>query len=66
VADFGGENFAYSHTVKLSGDGKWQRITVDGNNFKTSEGRQMSEDADVQMLAFEAESEFIVNNIFLV
>lgn len=66
VADFGGENSVYSHTVKLGGDGKWQRITVDGNNFKTGEGRQMSEDADVQMLAFNAESEFIINNIFLV
>ncbi len=66
LTGFGEENSVYSYSVQLAGDGKWQRITVEANKFKTEEGRQMNEDAYVQMLAFESDSEFIINNIFLV
>lgn len=63
---YGTENIIYRTSVRLVGDGKWQRITAEGSSFKTKEGRQMAEDVAVQMLAFEADNEFIINNIFLV
>lgn len=66
TTDFGATNVRYGVGVQLNGDGKWQRITVEQSRFKTADGRLMSEDAKVQMLAFAAEKEFIVNNIFWV
>lgn len=66
VTDFGKENNKFCATVQLNGDGKWQRITVEQSRFKTDDGRQMGEDAQAQVLAFSAEKEFMVNNIFLV
>lgn len=66
MTDFGFENVVYKSVVKLIGDGKWQRITMEESKFKMDDGRQMSEDAKVQLLAFVADGEFIINNVFLV
>lgn len=66
MSDFGFENVVYKSVVRLIGDGKWQRITVEEFKFKMDDGRQMSEDAQVQMLAFAADDEFVINNVFLV
>ena len=67
MSNIGKSNTMFVQSVQLVGDGKWQRVTVDGVNFHmVKEGYQMSEDENVEMLAFEAESEFMINNIFLV
>ncbi|MCM1289547.1 MAG: hypothetical protein NC132_02710 [Corallococcus sp.] len=67
MCDFGKENNSYVQTVQLSGDGKWQRVTLDYSNFHSMEdAHQMSDDEQVQMLSFVADDEFIVNNVFLV
>lgn len=66
MTDFGGENVEYTQNVHLVGDGKWQRITLDGANFRSEDGRQMPEDLTVEMFAVVADEEFLINNIFLV
>ncbi len=66
MTDFGGENVEYTQTVRLIGDGKWQRVTLDGANFHSADGKQMPEDAKVEMFAVIADEEFLINNIFLV
>lgn len=67
MCDFGGANDCYSQTVQLTGDGKWQRVTMDYSNFhSTADSRQMTDDERVQLLSFVADEEFIINNLFLV
>lgn len=66
VSDFGSENEIFHQTVQLSGDGKWQRITLDGNGFQKADGKPMSDDENVEMLYFKADSEYIINNVFIV
>ncbi len=54
-------------TFELIGDGKWQHITVEKDNFRrTEDGKQIMEEDIVDMLIISAEQEIIVNNIFLV
>ena len=67
TCDFAGTNDNHVQTVQLTGDGKWQRVTMDYSNFhSTVDSRQMTYDERVQVLYFVADEEFIVNNIFLV
>lgn len=66
VSDFGRENEEYSQSVQLTGDGKWQHVTLDGTEFKEEDGKLMSDYETVEMLYFKADSEFIINNIFIV
>lgn len=66
MTDFGGENVEYTQSVHLIGDGKWQRITLDGADFHSADGKQMPEDVVVEMFAVVADEEFLINNIFLV
>lgn len=66
MSSFGFQNSIFSRNVQLTGDGKWQRVTLEWSGFHLEDGRQMSEDEQIQMLAFEADSEFIINNVFLV
>ena len=66
VSDFRSNHEVYQQTVQLLGDGKWQRITLDGVGFKKVGGRQIDDQEDVKMLHFEARSEFIINNVFIV
>lgn len=66
MTDFGGENVEYTQEVHLVGDGKWQRVTLDGAKFHSADGRQMPEDVNVEMFAVVADEEFLINNIFLV
>ncbi len=67
TCDFGGENRSYVQTVQLKGDGKWQHVTLEGADFRfVGDSHQMSEDELAQALAFVAQDEFILNNVFLV
>lgn len=66
MSGFGTTNTEYYQSVQLAGDGKWQRITVEGANFHSDDGRIMPEDTVVELLSFVADDEFLINNIFLV
>lgn len=67
VCDFGGANIRMQQTFELIGDGKWQHITVEKDNFRrTEDGKQIMKEDIVDMLIISAEQEIIVNNIFLV
>lgn len=66
MSDFGGENTEYKQAVHLIGDGKWQRVTLEGTDFHSPDGKQMPEDTSVDMFAVIADEEFLINNIFLV
>ncbi len=67
VSNFGKESQQYRQTAELVGDGKWQRVTLEGKNFRRiGDGRQISEEERVEMMIVHAEGEFIINNIYLV
>lgn len=67
MCDFGIENDGYSQSVQLTGDGKWQRVTMDYAKFhSTQDAHQMADEQRPQMLYFTADEEFIINNLFLV
>lgn len=67
VSDFGNDKVAqFSQTMQLDGSGKWQRITIERENFRrVSDGKQIADDV-IDMIVMYADDEFIVNNVFLV
>ena len=68
VCKFGSQNAEkFSQTLQLDGTGKWQRITIERENFRRVEdGKQIAENDVIDMLVMSADEEFIVNNVFLV
>ena len=67
VCKFGHWIQRYSQTAEVFGTGKWERVTFDKCNFRRdTDGRQLTESEKVDLLTISADSEFIVNNIFLV
>ena len=66
VSDFRSDTEVYQQTVQLFGDGKWQRITLDGVGFKKVDGKQIDDQEDVKLLHFKAENDFLINNVFIV
>lgn len=68
VCDFGNEHAEqFSQSIQLDGAGKWQRITIERENFRRVEdGKQIADDDAIDMIVMSADEEFIVNNVFLV
>lgn len=68
VRDFGLETAQrFRQTMQLDGAGKWQRITIERENFRRVEdGKQIADDDALDMIVMSADEEFIVNNVFLV
>lgn len=68
VSKFGSSDVEqFNQTLQLDGAGKWQRITIERENFRrASDGKQIGDDDVIDMIAMSAEDEFIVNNVFLV
>jgi len=68
VCKFGCEDAEqFSQTLNLNGDGKWQRITIERENFRrVGDGKQISDSDVIDMISMSADSEFIANNVFLV
>ena len=67
VCKFGDINECYCQCKEVVALGKWERLNFDWANFHSvKEGKQLSETKKVEMLVISAESEIIVNNIFLV
>lgn len=66
VCGFGAQNEEYSQTVVTSGSNKWERFTFDKENFhRVTDGKPLAAKR-VDMISVTADSDFIVNNIFLV
>ena len=69
VCKFGDKNECYAQSKEIIGNGKWERLDFDRDNFHSvKDGKQMPEPATrkVEMLVISADSDIIVNNIFLV
>lgn len=67
VCKFGSKNERYVQSKHVVGNGKWERLTFDKNNFHREEdGKQILETEQVEMIIISADSDIIVNNIFLV
>ena len=67
VKNYGEEYETLSQTIPLIGDGKWQRITVERENFRrTDDGKQISEEDVIDLIIGSAEQDIIVNNVFIV
>ena len=69
VCKFGDKNECYEQSSMLIGNGKWERVNFDRANFHSvKDGKQLPEPGTrkVEMLVISAESDIIVNNIFLV
>ena len=67
VKNYGEEYETLSQTIPLIGDGKWQRITVERENFRrTDDGKQISEEDVIDLIIVSAEQDIIVNNVFIV
>lgn len=57
----------FCQTLNLDGSGKWQRITIERENFRrVGDGKQISDYDRIDMIVMEADEEFIINNVFLV
>lgn len=67
VSFFGSKNDTYRQETEILGNGKWERKTIEKIDFhRVDDGRQLTESEHIDMLIFSADSEFILNNIFLV
>ena len=69
VCKFGTDNEVYTQSCKILGNGKWERVNFDRANFHSVvDGKQLPEPGtkNVEMLIISADSDIIVNNIFLV
>lgn len=68
VCGFGGADVEqFSQTIQLDGAGKWQRITIERENFRrVNDGKQIADDDVIDVIVMYAQDEFIANNIFLV
>lgn len=69
VCNYGQTNDIYIATKALIGDGKWQRVTVDANDFyssSTERSKQMPAEQIPQLLVLKSQQTFLVNNIILV
>ncbi len=67
ICDFGGKDLKYHQIVDLMGDGKWQRVTVDKDNFRrVDDDKQISEEEILDLIVISADEEIIINNMFLV
>ena len=67
VCKFGSDNERFSQSVEIVGNGKWERVSYEKGKFHSDlDGKQLSETKKVEMLIISAESEIIINNIFLV
>ncbi len=68
IRDFGSARTeTFSQTLPLDGSGKWQRITIERENFRRVEdGKQIAENDVIDLIVLSADEEFIVNNVFLV
>lgn len=57
----------FSQTMQLDGAGRWQRITIERENFRrVDDGKQISDGNKIDLIILSADNEIIVNNIFLV
>lgn len=57
----------FGQTLNLDGSGRWQRITIERENFRRLEdGKQISDSDVIDMISMAADEEIIVNNVFLV
>ena len=69
VCKFGDKNECYAQTKELIGNGKWERVNFERGNFHSvRDSKQLAENETkkVEMLVISADSEIVVNNIFLV
>lgn len=66
VCNFGKTNDHYRQQVELLGDGKWQRVIIEGAKFRrVDDGKSLLEKDLVDLLIIHADDEFIINNICL-
>lgn len=62
-----GNTEQFSQSMQLDGAGKWQRITIERENFRRVEdGKQIAESDVIDMIVLSADEDIIVNNVFLV
>lgn len=67
VKNYGEKYETLSQTVPLIGDGKWQRVTVERENFRrTDDGKQISEGDVIDLIVLSADEDIIVNNVVIV
>ena len=67
VKDYGGDNELLTQSIALIGDGKWQRVTVERENFRRADdGKQISEEDVIDLIVISADEDIIVNNVVIV
>ena len=67
VCKFGVANECYSQIKEIVAPGKWERLDFEKANFHSvKDSKQLSETKNIEMLIISADSEIIVNNIYLV
>ena len=66
IVNLGEQNQSYLAHVNLLGNGRWQRVILDSNDFHSQEKRTINIGNKVDMVIFSANEKFIINNISLV
>lgn len=67
VHNFDNDKEIYVAEVPLTGDGKWQRVTLSVEHFyRHTDGHSMPKDLTMDLMVFIAKQAFIINNVMLV
>ncbi len=66
IVNLGEQNQSYFAHVNLVGNGRWQRVILNSNDFLSNEKRTITIGNKVDMVIFNAKEKFIINNISLV
>ncbi len=63
IHGYGEANTRYISRTQLVGDGKWQKVVLESDNFRSSNGQAMPRNIHADMMVFYADDLFIINNI---
>ncbi len=66
IEDYGGRDIRYISSTPLIGDGKWQKVILESDNFRSANGQAMPRHVHADMMVFYAEDLFIINNICMI
>ncbi len=66
VTDYFGDKREYIAAVKTFGEGVWQNVKLELNNFKTKDGMGIKSYRDVQAMEFVSDGAFLLNNFLWV
>ena len=63
IADYFGERIEYIALAKIVAQGIWQNIKLEIYNFKTETGLTLKSYEDIEVVEFDAQEDYLINNV---